>query len=319
MLESMSESKRDQPGHGVRMVDINAGQAGQRIDNFLLRVLKGVPRSRIYRILRRGEVRVNGGRIQASHRLVEGDKVRIPPLRAPRQSAVGVPEGLCKELERSIIFEDDRLIVINKPAGLAVHAGSGLRFGVIEAMRQLRPNCTSLELVHRLDRGTSGCLLISKSRDELHGLHDLLRTGKIEKRYLALLAGRLKEDRVICDAPLRAGRRSGIRHVAVDPGGRECRSEFIRLQSFRSATLVEVLLETGRTHQIRVHAAHLGVPVVGDDSYGNRVANKTFAAMGLKRLFLHAHVLSFIRPGSGEDFHASAPLDDSLKDFLNQL
>ncbi|NNF68107.1 MAG: RluA family pseudouridine synthase [Gammaproteobacteria bacterium] len=315
----MSESMPDQQPARARLVDIDAGDAGQRIDNFLLRTLKGVPRSRIYRILRRGEVRVNGGRIKASHRLAAGDKVRIPPLRLPMRGQTRVPDSLCRQLKQAIIAEDDRLMVINKPAGLAVHAGSGLSFGVIEAMRQLKPACKNLELVHRLDRETSGCLMIAKTRDELKGLHELLRAGQVEKRYLALLSGRLKEDRVVCDASLRAVRRSGMRHVEVDPGGRESRSEFIRLQNFRSATLVEVLLETGRTHQIRVHAAHLGVPVAGDDRYGDRGANKQFARSGLKRLFLHAHALRFFRPGSNEDFHASAALDDELREFLDQL
>jgi len=319
MLESMSESPPGVAPVRVRVVDVPEDDAGQRIDNFLLKRLRGVPRSRIYRIIRRGEVRVNGGRIQASHRLAAGDKVRIPPVRISPTSEVHVPAALARQLQDAVIHEDDRLIVIDKPAGLAVHAGSGLSFGVIEVMRKLKPACSSLELVHRLDRDTSGCLMISKVRDELRGLHNLLREGHIEKRYLALLAGRLKEDRVVCEAPLRAVRRAGLRHVEVDPDGRHTRTEFIRLQQYRSATLVEVLLATGRTHQIRVHAAHLGVPVAGDDRYGARAANKRYAAKGLRRLFLHAHALRFVRPSNGDDFHVSAPLDDSLRDFLDRL
>ena len=218
-----------------------------------------------------------------------------------------------------MLFEDDRLIVIDKPGGLAVHGGSGLSFGVIEAMRALRPKAKSLELVHRLDRETSGCLMISKRRSELRSLHELLREGRIEKRYLTLLAGRLPEDRVVCKAPLTVIRRQGERHVEVDSGGRDAHSEFVRLQNYRTATLAEVLLVTGRTHQIRAHAAHLGIPVAGDDRYGDRRANKDFAAKGLRRLFLHAHALRFERPHDGEDFQVSAPLPDELRAVLDRL
>lgn len=315
----MSESLPEAGPVQVRVVEVSGDDAGQRIDNFLMRRLHGVPRSRIYRILRRGEVRVNGGRVKARCRLEAGDKVRIPPIRTSSRSAGEVSDFAQQRLAGAIIHEDARLIVIDKPAGLAVHGGSGLSFGAIEAMRKLKPACSTLELVHRLDRDTSGCLMISKRRSELRALHELLREGQVEKRYLALLAGRLKEDRVVCEAPLSVRRRSGERYVAVDPEGRNTHTEFYKLQQFQSATLVEVLLGTGRTHQIRVHAAHLGVPVAGDDRYGDRSANKRFAAQGLRRLFLHAHSLRFVRPHDGEDFHISAPLDDEMRSFLDQL
>lgn len=315
----MSESPSAKDPVQVRIVEVPADDDGQRVDNFLTKRLHGVPRSRIYRILRRGEVRVNGGRVQPKHRLVAGDKVRIPPVRVSDPRETTVPGGMADRLARSVIYEDARLMVVDKPSGMAVHGGSGLSFGVIEAMRKLRPDCSTLELVHRLDRETSGCLMISKRRSELRALHELLREGQMEKRYLALLSGRLREDRVVCEAPLSVRRRGGERHVEVDAGGRRAHSEFIRLQEFRSATLVEVLLGTGRTHQIRAHAAHLGVPVAGDERYGNPGANRRFADLGLKRLFLHAHALRFIRPYNDEDFHVSAPLDESLRAFLDRL
>ena len=319
MLESMSESQPVSGPVRVRTVDVTEDDAGQRIDNFLARHLRGVPRSRIYRILRRGEVRVNGGRVKPAHRLAAGDRVRIPPVRIAERPETLIPASLHDRLENAVIYEDKRLLVIDKPCGLAVHGGSGLSFGVIEALRKLRPKCQSLELVHRLDRETSGCLMISKRRSELRSLHELLRTGQVEKRYLTLLAGRLPEDRLVCKAPLTVVRRGGERHVEVDTDGREAHSEFIRLENYRSATLVEVLLVTGRTHQIRAHAAHLGIPVAGDDRYGNCAANRQFAAKGLRRLFLHAHALRFERPHNGEDFQVSAPLPDELRTVLNRL
>lgn len=315
----MSESRPDTDQPRVRTVEIATDDAGQRVDNFLTRHLKGVPRSRIYRLLRRGEVRVNGGRVRPGRRLEAGDRVRIPPVRVVERTESVIPRSLAERLEAAVIYEDQRLLVIDKPGGLAVHGGSGLSFGAIEAMRKLRPKCQSLELVHRLDRDTSGCLMMAKRRSELRGLHELLREGRIEKRYLTLLTGRLPEDRVVCQAPLAVTRRNGERHVEVDADGRRSHSEFIRLQNFRTATLVEVLLVTGRTHQIRAHAAHLGLPVAGDDRYGNRDANKRFAAQGLKRLFLHAHALRFERPHDGDDFHVSAPLPDELRSFLDRL
>ncbi len=224
-----------------------------------------------------------------------------------------------------ILYEDNHLLVVNKPAGLLVqgdHTGDETLLDQARAYlkeKYQKPGNVFIGLVHRLDRDTSGCLMISKRRSELRALHELLREGQIEKRYLALLTGRLKEDRVVCEAPLSIRRRGGERYVEVDAEGRNAHTEFYKLQEYRSATLVEVLLGTGRTHQIRVHAAHLGVPVAGDDRYGDRSANKQFAAHGLRRLFLHAHSLRFTRPSDGEDFHVSAPLNDELRSFLDQL
>lgn len=303
----------------ARTVTVAADYAGQRIDNFLARELRGVPRSRIYRILRRGEVRVNRGRVRPGYRLEAGDRVRIPPLRVAARPASRVPGRLRERLADTVIYEDERLIVLDKPAGLAVHGGSGVSHGVIEALRKLRPDCRSLELVHRLDRETSGCLMIARRRSELRALHELLRNGAIEKRYLALLAGRLPEDLVVVDTPLRVRRRNGERFAEVAADGRPAHTEFRRLQNFRHATLVEVLLGTGRTHQIRAHAAAIGTPVAGDERYGDAAANRRFARSGLARLFLHAHALRFERPHDGEDFQVSAPLPDDLRAVLDRL
>ncbi len=315
----MSESHNPGDRPRVRTVEAKENDAGQRVDNFLSRHLKGVPKSRIYRLMRRGEVRVNGGRVKPGHRLEAGDRVRIPPVRVAEAAQVRVPAPLGDQLERAVLFEDARLMVIDKPAGLAVHGGSGLNYGAIEAIRKLRPKCDSLELVHRLDRETSGCLMIAKRRSELRALHELLREGQIEKRYMALLAGRLPEDRVVCRAPLAIRRRSGERHVVVADDGRTAHTEFLRLQNFKKATLVEVLLHTGRTHQIRAHAAHLGLPVAGDTRYGHEGMNRQFERWGLRRLFLHAHALRFVRPHDGDDFQVSAPLNDELRTFLDRL
>ncbi|MBT8136652.1 MAG: RluA family pseudouridine synthase [Gammaproteobacteria bacterium] len=303
----------------ARTVTVAEDFAGQRVDNFLARELRGVPRSRIYRILRRGEVRVNRGRVRPGHRLEAGDLVRIPPLRLATPGNDALPPALSRRLTDAVIYEDQRLLVMDKPAGVAVHGGSGLSHGVIEALRKLRTDCHSLELVHRLDRETSGCLMIAKKRSELRALHELLRNGAMEKRYLALLARRLPEDLVVVDTPLRVVRRNGERFAEVAADGRPAHTEFRRLQNFRHATLVEVLLGTGRTHQIRAHAASIGNPVAGDERYGDAGANKRFAQGGLRRLFLHAHALRFERPHNGEDFQVSAPLPDDLREVLDSL
>ncbi|NND61443.1 MAG: RluA family pseudouridine synthase [Gammaproteobacteria bacterium] len=308
----MSESEQGQH-HSARIVEVDGEDDGMRIDNYLLRVLKGVPRSRIYRLLRRGEVRVNSGRIRPSHRLQRGDQVRIPPIRLEsREQPAGVTPQRRERLERAILFEDPRLLVIDKPAGIAVHGGSGIDLGLIEALRLMRPGRT-LELVHRLDRDTSGCLMVAKRRSELRALHALLRDGAVDKRYLALLEGQFREDKWICDAPLALGRRGGERYAFVDADGKQARSEFRRMQLFRDATLVEVILHTGRTHQIRAHAAHLGHPVAGDDRYGR---GNDF---GAGRLCLHAHALRFERPHDGEDMHFHAPLPAALRDAMQRL
>lgn len=313
----MSESPKAAARPAARTVEISADDAGMRIDNFLSRELRGVPRGRVYRVLRRGEVRVNGGRVRAGHRLETGDKVRLPPLRVAEPGTATVPAALAARLEQAIVFEDKRLIVLDKPAGLAAHGGSGIEVGVIEALRTLRPG--RLELVHRLDRDTSGCLMVAKRRSELRALHELLREGAIDKRYFALLVGRLREDKVVCEAPLGQRRIGAERRAVVDEGGKAARTEFRLAQRLRGATLVEVVLHTGRMHQIRAHAAHLGNPVAGDERYGDRRANRDLARRGLSRLFLHAHALSFVRPHDGESVHIAAPLDDELRAVVDAL
>jgi 23S rRNA pseudouridine955/2504/2580 synthase len=288
----------------VRQQEIDAETAGQRLDNFLLGQLKGVPRSHVYRLIRSGQVRVNSGRVTAGHRLQAGDRVRVPPVASrPAAAPTATPESLGWLAER-VIFEDERILVIDKPAGLAVHGGSSISLGCIEALRQLRPETKDLELAHRLDRGTSGCLLLAKRRSVLRVLHELLREGLVEKRYLALVQGRCLATTGI-DAPLVTARGRG-RRVKVDAEeGKEAQSTFHLLDRFgKTASLVEVSIATGRTHQIRVHAAHRGHPVAGDERYGDKDFNTYLQSFGLQRMFLHAHSLSFTWPDSAEEFSA---------------
>lgn len=310
------------PSPGVRMLDIGPEEAGQRIDNFLLRHLKGVPRSLIYRIVRSGEVRVNSGRVKAVYRLKAGDRVRVPPVRtaAPLpQSGGGAGAG--DRLEQRILYEDERLIVVDKPSGMAVHGGSGLSFGVIEALRAVRPEAKSLELVHRLDRDTSGCLMIAKKRSELRMLHELLREGGVDKRYLALVRGRWNLGTRVVDAPLAKNQlRGGERIVTVDDQeGKAADSRFKPVDIYAQASLMDVELGTGRTHQIRVHAAHVGFPVAGDEKYGDDDFNKQMREIGLRRLFLHAHSIGFTDPNSGRRVAVSAPLPPELRAVLDRL
>jgi len=297
------------------------GDAGQRIDNFLLRRLKGVPRSVIYRILRKGEVRVNARRIGPDYRLAAGDRVRVPPLRTAAERPPPRPGlGLAAQLEAAILYEDERLLVVDKPAGLAVHGGSGVSFGVIEALRALRPGERELELVHRLDRDTSGCLMVAKRRSLLRLLHALQREGRIEKTYLALLAGRWRRGSARVDAPLRKNVvQGGERMVRVAADGKAAVTEFRVVQRFADSTLVEASLVTGRTHQIRVHAAHLGTPILGDAKYGDAEANRRYRGIGLRRLFLHAAGLVIHWPGDEAPLTVTAPLDTELQQFLDRL
>lgn len=290
---------------------------GQRIDNFLLRICKGVPKSHIYRILRSGQVRVNSKRIGPDYRLQMGDEVRVPPLQlGAAKAVVPVPPGR----DFRIVFEDDALLVIDKPAGTAVHGGSGVSFGVIERLRRQRPLARFLELAHRLDRETSGLLLVAKKRSALTALHDMFRAGRIEKRYLALVKGRWME-------PLRHVRLSlhkylteeGERRVSVSHEGKAARS-IVRLAArWQNFSLVEVELETGRTHQIRVHLTHLGYPLCGDDKYGDFALNKSLQKQGLGRMFLHAGKLALDHPLTGERIELAAPLPDDLARFLVRL
>jgi 23S rRNA pseudouridine955/2504/2580 synthase len=310
-----------QPLRGVQYEEVPADAAGQRIDNFLARMLKNVPRSRIYRLLRRGEVRVNGRRARPDLRLQQGDRVRIPPVRlAPVAPGVKAPVSLSERLQAAIIYEDRHLIALDKPAGVAVHGGSGLSFGVIEALRAMRPRET-LELVHRLDRDTSGCLLVARDRKTLRELHALMRDGGVEKKYLALVRGnwQLGEKRI--DVPLATHhRRGGERHVRAEARGKQSVSVFRPTQFFGPrATLMEVDIHTGRTHQIRVHAAFSGHPLAGDEKYGDSAFNLEMRGFGLERLFLHAHSIAFDWPGSGTPAHFSAPLSTDLKAVLDAL
>jgi 23S rRNA pseudouridine955/2504/2580 synthase len=306
---------------GVRHVTVGAGESGQRIDNFLLRELKGVPRSHVYRLLRRGEVRVNGRRAKAEQRLEDGDEVRLPPVRvATRETPGRVPDALRAAVRAAVIHEDERILALDKPSGLAVHGGSGLSFGAIEVLRAERPG-SELELVHRLDRDTSGVLVVAKDRASLRGLHALLREGKVEKTYLALLKGRWSLGKKRIDAPLKTNiRQGGERMVKVDVAGKDAASTFKPSRGFGArATLVEVEIHTGRTHQIRVHAAFAGHPIAGDDKYGDREFNAEMRELGLRRMFLHAHSMAFTWPDTGKKCLIVAPLPADLQAVVEAI
>lgn len=305
----------------VQQIEVGERGAGQRLDNFLGRILKDVPRTHLFRVIRKGEVRVNGKRAKADTRLQASDIVRVPPVRvgaaAPPRKA---PSGMVQQINASVIHEDARLLVVNKPSGIAVHGGSGVSFGVIEALRAARPD-EELELVHRIDRETSGILLVARKASALRALHGLMREGQVEKRYLALVKGKWELGKKRIDVPLRTDIRvSGERTVKAHASGKEAASVFKPVQFFgKKASLVEVELETGRTHQIRVHAAHAGYPLAGDDKYGEEPFNEAMKAMGLTRMFLHAHQVSFTWPDTGMEFSANAPLPDELKAVLDAL
>ena len=300
----------------VKLLEIGSETSGQRVDNFLLRECKGVPKSHIYRILRSGEVRVNSGRVDATYKLQEGDRVRIPPLRlgakvaAPKPTAFNLP----------LLYEDESLIAANKPSGMAVHGGSGISYGVIEQLRLARPQAKFLELVHRLDRDTSGVLLLAKKRAMLISMHELVRTGQLEKRYLVLVHGqwpagkqhvRLKLQSYVTGA--------GERRVRVDDEGRESHTVFELKRACGGYSLLQAQLKTGRTHQIRVHLSQSGFPILGDDKYGDFESNRRLAKLGLKRMFLHAWKLDFDHPASGERMKFEAPLPQELEKFLSTL
>ena len=309
------------PTPAVQWVEIDPDQAGQRIDNFLMTYLKGVPKSLVYRILRTGEVRRNGGRVKAQDRLEAGDKLRIPPIRTSEREAPIIPvDALRARIESRILFEDEDLIVLNKPSGLAVHGGSGLSFGVIEALRAMRPHARFLELVHRLDRETSGCLLVAKKRSALKDLHLQFREDDVNKVYIALLAGQWARSKQMVDAPLKKNMlKSGERVVKVARDGKSALTGFKTIGKYRDATLVEARPVTGRTHQIRVHAQHLGHPLAGDERYGQDVQNRYFKDLGLRRLFLHAGEAGFRHPKTGQPMKVQAPLDEELVQFLKGL
>ncbi|MAB92062.1 MAG: 23S rRNA pseudouridine(955/2504/2580) synthase RluC [Alteromonas sp.] len=312
---------KEQTPQKVQFVTVDADVAGQRIDNFLRTQLKGVPKSMIYRILRKGEVRVNKGRIKPEYKLADGDVVRIPPVRVSEGAPAPSPKlDKIASLESHILFEDDRILVMNKPSGIAVHGGSGLSFGLIEGLRALRPDAKFMELVHRLDRETSGCILIAKKRSALRHMHEQLRTGKMDKRYQALVAGEWPSTRFKVKAPLRKNTlQSGERMVSVGDDGKPSETRYRILQQFEGATLVEASPITGRTHQIRVHCLHAGHPIGGDPKYGDAEFDNQMRKIGLSRLFLHAHSISLIHPGTEERVKFTAPLDATLSATLNAL
>lgn len=315
------KSMKEQTQQSVRFVTVEPDLAGQRVDNFLRTQLKGVPKSMIYRILRKGEVRVNKGRVKPEYKLVADDVVRIPPVRVSEGTPGPSPKlDKIAALESQILFEDDRIIVINKPSGIAVHGGSGLSFGLIEGLRALRPDANFMELVHRLDRDTSGCILIAKKRSALRHMHEQLRTGKMDKRYQALVAGQWPDNRFKVKAPLRKNvLQSGERMVSVSEDGKPSETRYRILQKFDTATLVEASPITGRTHQIRVHCLHAEHPIACDPKYGDTEFDESMRQKGLNRLFLHAHSISLIHPGTEERVKFTAPLDATLTNTLKAL
>ncbi len=304
------------PRPEVRWVEVGPDHAGQRLDNFLMRECKGIPKSHLYKAIRGGEVRVNKGRVAVDHRLVEGDVIRVPPWREAAVSQAPVPPG-----QFPVVFEDDVLLVIDKPAGVAVHGGSGVSFGVIEQLRAARPAGRFLELVHRLDRDTSGLLMLAKRRSALLALHAALREGRARKRYLALVEGAWQNDRQHLRDPLRKWiTRSGERRVKVDPEGQSAHTVVSLLRQWPAFSLVEAELRTGRTHQIRVHLAHAGHPIAGDDKYGSDAARAQLVRQwGFRRMFLHAGVLEFEHPLEARPLVLSAPLPQACEQLLQAL
>jgi 23S rRNA pseudouridine955/2504/2580 synthase len=313
---------KDLERNSVQLVTISDEEAGQRIDNYLLRICKGVPKSHIYRILRSGEVRVNKGRIDQLYRLQTGDVVRIPPIRTAEKAAGSAP---VPGAEFAIVHEDSHLLVIDKPAGVAVHGGSGVSYGVIEQLRAARPQAKFLELVHRLDRETSGLLLLAKKRSALTHLHDQMREGTTDKRYLTMVAGDWKNPRQHVKLPLhKYTTADGERRVVVQAGGQEAHTVFNLLRKWQGYALLEAELKTGRTHQIRVHLASSGFPILGDEKYGDFALNKQLqkaneSRAALKRMFLHAYRITFQHPETGAPLTLTAPLPPECERFLVSL
>ncbi|EAR23551.1 ribosomal large subunit pseudouridine synthase C [Nitrococcus mobilis Nb-231] len=303
----------------MRHIQVASEYEGQRLDNFLLRELKGLPRTRVYRLLRQGQVRVNGGRVRPEYRLRRGDRLRLPPMRLQERELGGAPSArILQRIEQAILYENEQLLILDKPSGLAVHGGSGLAYGVIEAIRARRPGTLPLDLAHRLDRDTSGCLIIAKRRETLRQIHALMRSNRVEKRYLALLRGKLASAMRV-EAPLE--RRPGqglLQPVQVSIGGRQALTVFHPIERHRGWTLVDVMLHTGRMHQIRVHAAYSGYPVAGDARYGDPQANRTLRRFGLRRLFLHASRVAFALPGQ-DKLVVQAALSEELAAVLQYL
>ncbi|MGC6248765.1 23S rRNA pseudouridine(955/2504/2580) synthase RluC [Bisgaard Taxon 45] len=316
--------KKDQNviNQAVKMLTISEDEAGQRIDNYLLAKLKGVPKSLIYRIVRKGEVRVNKGRIKPEYKLQANDVVRVPPIRVSEKEQAPISTKLNKvsQLENQILFEDESLLILNKPSGIAVHGGSGLSFGVIEALRTLRPEARFLELVHRLDRDTSGILLVAKKRSALRNLHEQLREKTVQKDYLALVRGQWQSHCKVIKAPLLKNElSSGERIVRVSEQGKPSETRFSIEERYNNATLVKASPVTGRTHQIRVHTQYAGHPIALDDKYGDKQFDQQMSQLGLTRLFLHAFSIRFTHPKTGETLQINAPLDQDMKGILTIL
>ena len=319
----MKHSKIDEVRqNAVKIIEISDDHAGQRLDNYLLTRLKGVPRSHIYRLLRSGQVRVNKGRKKPNYHLEAGDRVRIPPVATNVREQKAVPDAVVKLLENARLFENNDILVLNKPAGIAVHGGSAIEFGIIEALRTIYPD-QFIELVHRLDRDTSGCLVLAKNRSALCQLHQALRTegnnldtAVVRKNYLALVAGLWQHGERTIDLPLRKIRRGGEHRVEVSAEGATAVSHFKLVQHYAIASLMQVRIETGRTHQIRVHAAAMGHPVAGDKKYGDVAFNREIRKKGLRRLFLHASDIDF-PIGGGLSIHA--PLTEDLSQLLDNM
>lgn len=312
----MKDLRNNAPRPAAFVAEVGPEQAGQRIDNFLLRTLKGVPRSHVYRVLRSGEVRVNSGRVDATYRVEAGDRVRIPPVRV----AAAATRPAARPSEFPVVYEDEQLVVVDKPSGVAVHGGSGVSFGVIESLRAARPQAKFLELVHRLDRETSGLLVVAKKRVALVALQDAFRERQPEKRYLVLVKGRWTDGPRDVTLGLRKYvTAEGERRVSVDRAGRESRTRFELVRALGDFSLLSASIATGRTHQIRVQLAHLGYPVAGDDKYGDFELNRTLAKRGLKRMFLHAAELAFAHPATGAPVRLAAPLPPELAAFVDRL
>jgi 23S rRNA pseudouridine955/2504/2580 synthase len=320
-MKELGKDSAKSPKESVRKVKIDDSHAGQRLDNYLLGQLKGVPKSRVYKLVRGGEVRVNGGRAEVGLRLEEGDEVRIPPVRQGRASTVtrSLPRDVARLAPR-ILYKDDYLLVLDKPSGMAVHGGSGISRGVIEQLRLEFPEHRFMELAHRLDRETSGVLVVALKRGALTGLHDMFREHEVDKRYLVLATGRWRDQlRNVKLSLHKYVTAEGERRVSVNEGGQSAHTVFRRLKTWPGFALLEAELKTGRTHQIRVHLAHLKHPIAGDDKYGNFALNKELAAQGLKRMFLHAASLSFRHPVTDQALKLEAPLPDDLQQFLDYL
>ncbi len=305
----------------VSFLTVDDEHADRRLDNFLIGHFGSIPKTRIYQMIRKGEVRVNKGRIKQDYRLQTGDMVRVPPVYlTPRENSSRAPGRLSALIRNSIIHEDEYLIAINKPSNVAVHSGSGVEYGVIEILRAQRPEAHFLELVHRLDRATSGCLLIAKDHKTLRGMHDLLKSGAVKKNYLALMKGQLMDSLRTVDMPLsKSDTIPGDRKITVDKTGKQALTHFHLLERFSVASLSRVELMTGRTHQIRVHAAYIEHPLAGDDKYGDWEFNRAMKKSGLKRLFLHAETLSFEMPDTGKQINLTAQLPHELDQCLNNL